>query len=761
MIDKTLLYIDYLKLLDVIKKYTSTPFTDNLISGLRPLGSVGEIEKRQDELEALSDLVKWNGPAPLADVPDIRDMLRQLAIENSVLEIADFVMLSTFLTRCKEITNYLRAAFDRKPYIETLLERLNPLQQTSGQIRKTINMDGFIEDTASYELSKIRADLFQFRERVKRNLEKMMESEDVRPALQDTYVAIRNGRYVIPLKPNFNQFFQGIVHDYSHSLKTSFVEPMGTVEQNNQISMLEEEEKEEEKRILRELTASIRTATVELQANLEVITELDFLHACALFSQAHQCVRPAMVSDGSLEVRQARNPFIVISKREKAIPIDIVMDSDKSVMIISGPNAGGKTVALKTLGLLVALASSGLFIPARETPRVTLFSHLFAVIGDEQDISMELSSFTAHITAIKDVYERSRGGELILIDEIGGGTEPQEASALSMGIIDALVEKGCKTVVTTHLNLLKAYGYSHAFAVNVATDYDHTTMKPLYRLLYGMAGVSNALHVAESCDLPASIIEKSYGYLDKQEYMLNDLVRGLEDERKKLEDERARLGRLREETRARLKVLKEQRDELLRAAEERCRARLSEVEHEIEEIRKEALKKEKASLKGARERLRILREKIPGGTEPEEIARVGERVRVKSLGREGTVVNVDEEKKVAEVDLGSMRMKVQADYLIRLPEAAKTREKPVEVHVEPVEVPEINVRGLRVEEALREVDRFVDRAIVHGMPAVRIIHGIGTGRLMDAIRHRLAETPHIERFRRDETNSGVTIVELQ
>jgi DNA mismatch repair protein MutS2 len=760
MIDKTLLYIDYLKLLDVIKKYSSTPFADDCISGLRPLASVSEIEKRQDEIDAVSDLLKWSGLAPLTDVPDIRDLLRQLAIENSVLEISDFVMLSAFLARCKEIANYLRAAFDRKPYIETLLQRMHPLQQASGQIRKAVNMDGFIEDTASYELSKIRADLFQIRERVKRHLEKMMESEELRPALQDNYVAIRNGRYVVPLKPNFNQFFQGIVHDYSHSLKTSFVEPMATVEQNNQISILEEEEKEEEKRILRELTASIRTARTELQENLEALTDLDFLHTLALFSRAHQCVRPAMVSDGTLEIRQARNPFIVMSKREKAVPIDIVMESDKSAMIISGPNAGGKTVALKTLGLLVAMASSGLFIPARETPRVALFSRLFAVIGDEQDISMELSSFTAHITAIKEVYERSQGGELILIDEIGGGTEPQEASALSMGIIDAFVEKGCKTVVTTHLNLLKAYGYSHAFAVNVATDYDHKTTKPLYSLIYGMAGVSNALHVAESCHLPPGIVEKSYRYLDKQEYMLNDLVRGLEEERKKLEEERARLGRLREETRARLKVLKEQRDALLRAAEERCGRRVAEVEQELEEIRKEALKKEKSSIKGARERIRILREKTPGA-EPAQMVRVGERVRVKSLGREGYVVDVDEEKRVAEVDLGSMKMKVQADYLMRLPEASKAREKPVEVHVAPVEVPEINVRGLRVEEALREVDRFVDRAIVYGMPTVRIIHGIGTGRLMDAIKHRLAETPHIERFRRDERNSGVTIVELQ
>jgi DNA mismatch repair protein MutS2 len=329
-----------------------------------------------------------------------------------------------------------------------------------------------------------------------------------------------------------------------------------------------------------------------------------------------------------------------------------------------------------------------------------------------------------------------------------------------MGIIDAFVEKGCKTIVTTHLNVLKAYGYSRPFALNAATDFDSGTMKPLYRLLYGMAGVSNAIYVAENCGMPPEIIEKSYAYLGKQEYMLNDLVRGLEEERARLAEERMHFAKLREETKTRLALLKEKRDEYLRTAQERCQSRLMEVERELEEIHKEAAKKERSSVKKARDRLHLLKEKHGGVEKEREVIRIGDHVKVKSVGRDGYVTWLDEERRTAEIDLGSMRMKVHTEYLFKVPDHAGPVEKQVEVHVPHIEVPELNVRGMRVDEALHEVDRFVDRAIVHGTPRLRIVHGIGTGKLMDAIRHHLLETPHIE-VKGEKANAGVTIVELQ
>jgi DNA mismatch repair protein MutS2 len=762
MIDKTLEYIDYLRLLEVLRNYSSTPFIDQRISDLRPLTGLGEITDRQDRLDAVLEIVRWYGPIPLKDIPDVTEKLRHLTLEESVLEAADFLALGYFLAGCRGVLGFLKKALKKAPYIESVVENMKSASEVSAKIRKTVNEEGFIEDSASYELSKIRSDLYQLKEKARKSLDRIMEREEVRPVLQDTYIAMRNGRYVIPLKPNYNQYFQGIVHDYSHSLKTSFVEPVEVMDTNNTISVLEEEEKEEEKRVLRELTRSIRPYASDLVENLSILADLDFFHALALFSVDFDCVRPLVEPSGSIEIRGAVNPFIVISKKDRAVPIDIVIGEEKQATIISGPNADGKTVALKTTGLLLAMASSGFFIPARETPRVPLFPAIYAIMGDEQNISMELSTFTAHIEAIRSVYERSRGGELVLIDEIGGGTEPQEASALSMGILDGFVEKGCRVIVTTHLNLLKAYGSTRPFALNVATDFDSGTMKPLYTLLYGMAGVSNALRVAEKAGMPAAIIEKSQSYLGKQEFVLNDLIRGLEIEKKEAEEERRQARLYREEMHRRLEVLKEKRDEYLKGAEEHCQRKIADLEADLEEIRKEIAKKDREALSGARAKIAGARKRfIVEKKSSEAELKVGDYVRVRTIGKEGYVTGLDEQKRMAEIIVGNMRMRINRDYVEKShgrPGASK--EERVKVDVPEIQVPEINVRGMRVEDALEEVDRFMDRAVVHGASRLRIVHGVGTGRLMAAIRSHLSEANYVKDVMRDERNSGVTIVEL-
>jgi DNA mismatch repair protein MutS2 len=761
MVDKTLDYLDYPRLLQVIHSHASTNFISERIFDLKPLSSLEEIEARQDRIESVLEIIKWNGPIPLGDIPDVRTTLKQLSLEEYALEAQDLLLIGRFLADCRGIVNFLKKALNKTPYIESIIEGIRPVAEIGSKIRKVINDEGYIEDSASYDLSKIRADLYQLKERARRSLDRIMEREEVRSVLQDSYVAIRNGRYVIPLKPNYNQFFQGIVHDYSHSLKTSFVEPIEIMELNNTISVLEKEEKEEEKRVLRDLTRSVRRYVNNMEQNLSAVADLDFHHSLALFASAFKCIRPKVDTEGSIEIQGAINPFILLSKREKAVPIDILIDRDKRATIISGPNADGKTVALKTAGLLLVMASAGLFVPARETPRIHLFPGIYAVMGDEQDITLELSTFTAHVEAIRNVYEQSRGGELVLIDEIGGGTEPQEASALSMGVIDAFVEKECKVIVTTHLNLLKAYGWTRPFALNVATDFDPQTMKPLYRLLYGMAGVSNALKVAEKSGMPQTIIEKSYSYLGKQEYVLNDLINGLEIEKKEAEEEKRRARLYREETKKRLQLLKEKRDEYLRMAEERCKEKVAGLEVELDQIRRELAKKDRESLRAAKEKASEVRKRfVPERKAVQTEIRVGDYVRVRTIGKEGQVTVIDEQKKMAEVIVGNMRMRIRKDYLERVGVQTERKEEQVRVNVTDIEVPEINVRGMRVDEALEEVDRFVDRAIVHGTSRLKILHGIGTGRLMNAITDHLSEAGYVKDVRRDEKNSGVTIVEL-
>ncbi|MCX5806225.1 MAG: endonuclease MutS2 [Proteobacteria bacterium] len=765
MVDKTLSYLDYLKLLDLFKQYSATPFAADLISALRPLSAIEEIKLRQNRIEDIIEIIKWDGNIPLSYIADIRDVLKRTFIKDSILETGEFLMMSTFLRTCDDIVRFLKKAHVKGQYIETILENAKPFPHILSKILKTINPDGFIEDTATYELSRIRADLFLFRGKIKKQLEKIMERETVNPVLQDFYVSIRNGRYVIPLKPNFNQFLQGIVHDYSHTLKTSFVEPVECVDMNNNINMLEKEEKEEEKRVLKELTEYIRTYANDLKTDLEIVADLDFYQSLALFSIKFDCTKPEVGPDESIDIKDAKNPFIAISKKDRTIPIDIFMEPGKKAMIISGPNAGGKTAALKTVGLLSLMAQTGLFIPASGKPRLPVFKNVFAIIGDEQDIAMELSSFTAHMTTVKDIYEHAAGGELILIDEIGGNTEPQEASALSMGVIDAFVEKGCRVIVTTHLNLLKAYGYTKPFAINAATAFDTEKMKPLYKLTYGMAGYSNAISVAKNINVPERIIEKSYEYLGTQEHMLNELVSALENARRKADEELAELKNTKEEIKKRLSLVKGKKDEIIKTFEEKYNLRLLELEVELESIKKEIAKNEKMSIKISKEKLTSLRNKyVKNPIKKTDDIRIGDYVFVSSMGGNGYVTNIDKGGDMYEVVIGNLRTKIHKALVsktskTKVPKPVR-KEAEIVVNVQDTEVSELNLMGLRVEEALEELDRFMDKAIVRGISKAKIIHGIGTGRLMNAVKNRLLETKYIKNIERDERNAGITLVEL-
>ncbi len=763
MVDKTLSHLDYPKLVDILFQFSATPFIGDSFHNLRPLRTREEINDRQDRIDAVLEVIKWDGRIPLGDMPDVTEVLRRCAIQDSILETEDFLLLSEFLSACNDVFLFLKKAYNKKPFIDDLLGRLRQFPELRKRLGRTVNPEGFIEDSASYELSRLRTELFSFRERIRKNLERVMEREQVRVILQDSYVAIRNNRYVIPLKPNFNEALQGIVHDYSHSLKTSFVEPVECVELNNTINILVNEEKEEEKKVLRELTEMTRDFVDDLLASVDALRDLDFHHALALFALEFHCVRPEIIDGGSLEIKGAMNPFIVLSKKQDAVPIDIVMDDSKQVMIISGPNAGGKTAALKTMGLLSVMAKAGLFIPATGRPMIPFYREVYALIGDEQDISMELSSFTAHMYAIKDLYNHARGNELVLIDEIGGATEPQEASALAMAVMDAFIEKNCKVIVTTHLNLIKAYGYTRPFAFNVSTSFDMEAVKPLYKLTYGTAGYSNAITVAKNIDVPQVIIEKSHGYLGKQEFMLNDLITNLEREKKAAEDERNQLAGLKEEARKRLAAIKENRDAYVLKVEQKCAARLAELAAEIEEIQKEVAKRDKETLNKGRRRVQVLQ----GGLKDKSVApereeiHIGDTVLVKTLGGKGRVVDIEQERDIYEVAVGSIRTKLKR-FMIEKTSPEKTSRKIGQGHleVEKQESAELNLMGMRVEEALGALDRFLDRAVVDGASKVRVLHGIGTGRLMQAVSRHLSDLPYVRAFHYDEKNSGVTIVEF-
>ncbi len=767
MDDNTLNHLDFFRLLDLIKSYISTPYAEEEILNLGPIYEIERINERQEILNEVYEAITIYGKPPIVGTPDIRETLKKLSVENSVLDPKEFLQLSDFLEVVQNLSLFLKKVPSKGRFLTSIVEKIDPLTHLVKRIRKTVNREGFVEDGASYDLLEIRRELHIKRQRVKRHLETLMESERFRNFLQDNYITIRNGRYVIPMKPNFNQAINGIVHDYSHTLKTSFVEPIECVPLNNEINMLEKREKEEVERILKELTAYVNGHLGIFHKNLEAIRELDFFCALSLFAKEFECVRPYVTEKGDLYIEGAINPLLRIYKGDGVVPIDLILEESKSCLIISGPNAGGKTVALKTMGLLLLMAYSGMFIPARGRPKVPLFRKIYALTGDEQDLSRDLSSFTSHILTIKEIFEESKGGELILVDEIGGGTDPREASALSMGIIDAFVEKGCKIVVTTHLSHLKGYGFTKDFAKNAACAYDTERMRPLYRLIYGTFGMSNALEVAKNVGLPESIIEKSLNYLEKQEQMISSLVESLKRERDEAERQREELERLKSALKKRMSVLEQKKDEILKRFEERQEKRMAELEERIKEVEEEISKREKASLKRAKEMAKKLRQKDERGMEVEKDGeselKVGDLVRIKTLNTIGYISEKEDSSGEYEVVIGNIRTRIPKGNLIKVDEGENRKKGHVDVHLkaEKMEEWKLNVRGMNVDEAIERLDRFIDRAVLEGVNRVRIVHGIGTGRLMLKVKEYLLKSEYVNNFKLDEKNPGVTVVELK
>ncbi|MCX7856413.1 MAG: Smr/MutS family protein [Deltaproteobacteria bacterium] len=765
MPDNTLHHLDFFKLLNLVKPYLLTSYADDDLVNLRPFYDLEKIKERQDILQEFYDVITQFGKPPLAGIPDIRDVLKRLSVGNSVLDPKEFLLLQDFLSYVQGLISYLKKLPKKGRYLTYILGIINPLTEVERKIKKTINREGFVEDSASYELLEIRRELHVKRTKIKKYLEKLMESDRFRSLLQDTYITIRNGRYVLPMKPNFNQAIDGIVHDYSHTLKTSFVEPIECVSLNNEINVLEKREKEEEERILRELTSYVNTYLGSLHRHLEVVKEVDFFCGLSLFSIDFGCVRPEVTENGDLYIKNAVNPLLRTYKGDATVPIDIILEEEKKVLIISGPNAGGKTVALKTIGLLLLMAYSGMFIPASINPKIPLYKRIYALVGDEQDFSKDLSSFTSHVITIKNIYQESSGGELILIDEIGGGTDPQEASALSMGIMDAFAEKGCKLVVTTHLGHLKGYGFTKEFAKNAACEYDPVRMVPLYKLTYGTVGMSNALNVAKNVGFPDSILEKSIRYLGEQEYMMYSIFDALRKKEEELAREREEILQVKLSLKNKLRRIEEKKEEIIKRFEERYKNKIEILDERIREIEREVSKKEKVSVKRAKEILNEVKREsgIDKKEQEDKPLKVGDFVKIKNLGSVGYISDLEDSSGECEVVIGNIRTRIGKEKLIkidRVEERVTNETTGVKVTSEKVDVWKLNLRGMKVEEAIECLDRFMDRAVLNGVNKVTILHGIGTGKLMLKVREYLSQSKYVSNFKLDEKNPGITVVEL-
>jgi len=783
MDDRSLKFLEFFHLLDILKDHTISPLGRKRCEVLRPSKDLPSIQSRLAEVMELKKIFEIEGEIPLRGLKDIEGILNKLEVDGSILDVQELLDLYHQMVLCKGLKRFFQKLEHIKaPHLQEKISKLSYQKALEKEILQAINTKGEILDRASPALLDIRHRLGVVREKAKGVLDTLLHREDLQPIYQEQLITIRNGRYVLPIKSDAEHRLDGIIHDHSQSRMTFFFEPLQVVALNNEINILMGEEKEEEYRILADLSDKAREERQNLWNDFERLGELDLLYAMARLSIRLKGVSPLLNEGGRIEIREARNPLLTLQREDQVVPIHLRMGDGIKVLIVSGANAGGKTVALKTLGLLTLMVQSGLPIPVSEGSQVGIFRDIFAVIGDEQNIEENLSTFSSHLLHVDQILERSGPHSLVLLDELGVGTHAQEGCALAMGFLDRFRESGASIVVTTHFDRLKAYGYLHPDVENVTVEFDEETLEPKYTLTYGSSGLSNAFLVAEKLGISEKVLEAARAH---QEGSGEEVTRALETlERLKRDAEREKLqasktkeevGLERQRLKKILETIKERRLEIYSKAEEKVRKAVQKIEEELKEwVRRR--KDEKIPLSLQRKELQEIREKffpsvrrkrssaISGGL------KVGERVRIESLRSDGILMNVVKPLNRAEVLTDKAKVKAPLSEIIQVTDGEEKKEMGIQKSQpflkgddeEPSS--QLNVIGLTVEDALPKVDKFIDQALLHGLEKVHIIHGVGSGRLRNAIGQFLTGHYAVKSFSPGETlkgGRGITIVELR
>lgn len=806
---RTFKTLEFEALVNLLAGRVQTPLGRKRASALAPSTDRDHINRELDRTTECVSYFATGGSFGLHDIADPEDSLAELQVVGTSLEPRQILALA----RLAGVGMDLRAQFadpevgNRYPELANFATRLPDLRRMLASIHGKLLPNGEIDDSASPELRRIRREINQGRARIYRNLESLMH-ERAPSAIQEDIVTVRNGRFVIPVRTDSRGQVPGVMHGLSHSGQTTFVEPLTIIDQNNELVRLREEEEIEIARILLEITEAFRSNLGGIAAVANAIAEIDFAAAKARLSSNLNCVRPEMIDRGRLLLEDARHPLLQHSLKQagsSAVPISLEMDEEHQTTVISGPNAGGKTVVVKTVGLVSLMAQAGLHVPATRAV-LPVFRQVLADIGDQQSIAANLSTFTAHMRNIAEMAERVSPPALILLDEVGTGTDPDEGAALGVAIVDFFRRAGATTIATTHYNPLKVWAAHTGGVLNASVEFDEATLRPTYRLIVGVAGASSGLEIARRMNLPDDIITDANAriepaHTEASEYLkhLKKLVDEQESSRAALEEER----QVTAEKYARLDL------EFVQRETERQRAFESELARVVREftaeserllgtvrdrvtsarVKKEAEARTAELRRSAAVTLRKQAASAPVPAQPYAVAlnasaqpaseievdvseiRERDRVRIKSLNQEGTVESVNGG--VYAVLVGSLRFRVARDeiQLIRAAAASASgrasslpRGVSAEVSVDQNFAAEINVIGTTVDEATDRVDKFLDEAFLAGAESVRIVHGHGKGALRRAIAELLTGHVHVDRFNSappNEGGAGATIVALK
>lgn len=778
MNEKSLRVLEWPKVRERVTSKASFSLSKAVLQELAPSLELKEVvEQLQLTSEALRLLWK-HGEAPFGGASDIRSVVAKTRL-GGILDPDQLLPISGLLYCSTQLQKYLG---EEEGPLATLALQLDSLPNLRKEIERCIDEDGFVKDNASPELNRIRNKMRTLANRIRERLDSLVHSSDMQKVLQDPIVTIRNGRYVVPVKSEYRNRFQGIVHDQSGSGATLFMEPAFAVELNNDLNIAVQEEQAEVQRILKRLSALVAENEEKLITNLELITHLDVLFAKARYSREINGVEPIMNDQGKIDIKQARHPLL----QGDVVPIDVWLGHDFHVLVITGPNTGGKTVTLKTVGLFSIMAQAGLHIPASAGSQLAVFSGVYADIGDEQSIEQSLSTFSSHMTTIVGILQELQENSLVLLDELGAGTDPTEGAALATALLEYLRSRGIHTIATTHYSDLKSYAYTHEGVENASVEFDLKTLRPTYRLAIGIPGKSNAFAISRRLGLQEYIVEKAQSLLSAGHIQVEDIIGEMESNRRQAEQDRITGERFKQEYiklktsyDEMLKDLEEQKNVILAEAHQEAQKLLTETQNELNrilgEVRRQGLEELEENVKGYRERISAKRDELgevkqatPKSKGPTNL-KSGEAVRIKSLRQTGFVLEPPSSGGDVLIQAGIMKITVQVEDLERIdqPQPATISgvggTKRAGVSKSRSIRNEIDLRGKNVEEGLSLVDKYLDDAFLSSLTRIRIIHGKGTGVLGAAIQSYLAGHPNVQSARYGEHNEGghgVTVVDL-
>lgn len=791
MNQKTLVKLEYNKIIEMLTGYASSPAGKERCRKLKPMTSPGDIQAAQEQTAAAFTRIVKKGRLSFSGNSPVEESMKHLEI-GAVLGSGDLLRICKLLEAAGRAKAYGRneTTDELSDCLDSYFEQLQPVTVLSGDIRRCIIEEDEISDYASSTLKNIRRQMGQINDKVHGTLNSMVNGS-LRTYLQDPIITMRGDRYCIPVKAEHRSHVQGLIHDQSSTGSTLFIEPMAVVKLNNDLKELYAKEQEEIQVILARLSAGAAEHIPAIRLDSSVLTELDFIFARGSLALDMNASMPLFNTEGRIHIREGRHPLL---EKHTVVPITITLGDAFDLLIVTGPNTGGKTVSLKTVGLFTLMGQAGLHIPALDRSELSVFHDVYADIGDEQSIEQSLSTFSSHMTNIVSFLKQVDEHSLVLFDELGAGTDPTEGAALAISILNHLHERGIRTMATTHYSELKVYALTTPGVENACCEFDVETLRPTYHLLIGIPGKSNAFAIAGKLGLPSYIIEEAKRHLSEQDESFEDLLADLETSRRTIEKEqdeiasyRRELERLKHEASQKQKKLDEQKERILREANEKAHAILAEAKDVADETIRNFHKFGKENISAAdmeRERERLRKKMNSAATGMSQEAkkpkkqhkpgdfRLGESVRVLSMNLNGTVGSLPDPKGNVTVQMGILRSQVHISDLEIIEDtpaySAKQMHKTGKGKMKMGKAfsvsPEINLLGKTVDEAVAELDKYLDDASLAHLSTVRVVHGKGTGALRTGIHNYLKRQKRVKSYRLGafgEGDAGVTIVELK